>query len=93
MSEKELREFAKETAGQYAPPGVRELCKALLDKDPDVVAAARVCREYDPGPAKTRGGKLYNEGWRDAVNAVADNLERKYGFRLTDDGYEWTDEA
>ena len=60
-------------------------------KCPDVVAVARVCREYEPGLATTRGSKLYNEGWRDAVNAVADNLERKYGFRLTDGGWEWTE--
>ena len=102
MSERRLREL-----GTFDTEGGVErcaFCHALVsagehypqcpvDDDPDVVAVARVCREYDPGPAKTRGSKLYNEGWRDAVNAVADNLERKYGFILTDKGYEWTEEV
>ena len=102
MSERELREAAdryREQAhdifGEEAAAALTEIYDDFGDAlaaDPDVVAVARVCREYDPGSAKTRGGKLYNEGWRDAVNAVADNLERKYGFRLTDDGWEWTDE-
>jgi len=37
MSEKELREFAKNCAGDYAAPGVRSLCWSLLEKAPDLV--------------------------------------------------------
>jgi len=80
-NERRLREIVK---------GLVHSC-AALDADPDVVAVAKVLRQHKVEPPKYRDEKWYKEGWKDAVSAVADNLERKFKFRLTDDGWKWTD--
>ena len=99
MSEREMREFAKETASHYAPPGVRDLCKALLDKDPDVVKAALQIRDgFLPmvrGAYRTSelgSDKNFYNGEVNAYLTVLAYLQDEFGFILTDDGWEWTDE-
>ena len=99
MSEKELRAFAKETAGQYAPPGVRDLCKALLDKGPDVVAVLRILAEAAREHEKLMDDEVqdwntgYEYGFYDAAVSLAFEIEKALHIRLTADGYEWTEEA
>ena len=83
MTEKELREFAKETAGQYAPPGVRSLCRSLLEKDPDLVWLLRWAYEE----LEHAGGG----GEECAFMRLRDRLEEQ--VQLTPDGWEYTDEA
>ena len=103
MSEKELREFAKETAGQYAPPGVRDLCKSLLADDPDVVAGLRHIEDnyrlalIDLRFAR-RDRATVDEGYaraheRARVWKLLRRWWRKhFHVRLTDGGYEWVEE-
>ena len=98
MSERELRAFAKETAGQYAPPGVRDLCKALLDKDPDAVKVLEILAEAAREHEKLMDDEAqdwnagYEYGFYDAAVSLALEIEKALHVRLTDDGYEWTDE-
>ena len=94
MSEKRIRELASHHPECRYPYNLTEtecLCgyQYAMSFDPDVVAVDKVLRRHELSPAKTRTGKLYNKGWEDAISAVADNLERKFKFRLTDDGWEY----
>jgi hypothetical protein len=83
MSEKELREFAKETAGQYAPPGVRQLCRDLLADEPDVVKVLRWLKDQERAlPLNTP----VDADWYAALKLAAKHIEQTFGIRLTDDG-------
>jgi hypothetical protein len=106
MSEKDIRQFAKEPAGQYAPPGVRQLCKDLLADQPDMVDWVKQERKFlelvggEPGDAVNAFDPLSELGkawWRGYRQCIADNIkdmQKEYGIRLTDDGgWEYTEET
>ena len=104
MSEKEVRELAKEMAGDFAPPGVRDLCKSLLEAEPDVVVLLRKLSELqaeyetilDNGlkgkyPLEEAVERSFQKGVLDTVIGVKSLIQTVFHVRLTDDGWEWVE--
>ena len=82
MSEKRIRELAQQSVYESGLSGYIE--EALAD-DPDVVKAAMGLRDESNVPTWTPDVR-----W--AFNYAASLLQEVFGFRLTADGWEWTDD-
>ena len=94
MSERELRKgIACHLCPEEALCGLCDGARKALSEPPDVVKVAKVLRGHKVVPPKSRAEIHYVQGWEDAVQATADNLERMFGFRLTADGWEWVEEG
>lgn len=78
MSERELRKFAKETAGQYAPPGVRDLCRGLVADDPDVVKVLRWLKVFANEYQANGLGRVARE-----LDIIGEQLGVTFHVRLT----------
>ena len=84
MTEKELREFAKNCAGDYSPPGVRSLCWSLLEKAPDLVWLLRWAYEQ----LEYAGGG----GEEAALGLLIERLEKQVCLIDEPPGWVWTNE-
>ena len=61
-----------------------------LAEPPDVVKAAKSFRQQSADAVAT--GSIIAAHYADFCVAAWHQLERDFGFRLTEDGWEWTDE-
>jgi hypothetical protein len=98
MSEREIRKFAKDCAGHYAPDGVRKLCRDLLKEEPDLVAllqelkddvqySVMLQRAYEEDGLTEEAES--EEVAQVHLQGVIDKIEKT--VHLTDDGWEWTE--
>jgi len=82
VTERELRELVEPLTQRHIVTGdvrkFRGRLKTALADDPDLVWLLRWCVEASP--------------WHPYHHEVAHYIEDTFHVRLTDDGYEWTDE-
>lgn len=104
MSEKKLRVFAKAALDSSASPGLHEMYWAAVEDDPDLMALGRqlsglrdkrqqelantLRATYTLEEAVSRS---FDKGAFEAIAGIVDLIETT--VRLTDDGWEWVEEA
>ena len=94
MSEKELRDYVRQSIANHESGAGARVTERLLAAKPDLVVVTELLRKHKIEPPKNKAEKFYKQGWMDAITALADNLERKFKFRLIDEppGWEYTDD-
>ena len=107
MSERELREWAGSGGGTIVlcnPDDACADCQELYDAlaaDPDVVVLLRWLKTNQQTEERYLSEKRrrsehdthHRQGARNAFRDTIVTIEQSFGIRLTDDGYEWVDDA
>ena len=91
MSEKRIRELAQQSVYESGLSGYIE---EALDADPDVVAVLLWLEEWRDTYADKLTGNVYappDMAWA-TIEAAINEIGDMCHVRLTDDGWEWTDE-
>ena len=102
MSEKRIRELAQQSVYESGLSGYIE---EALEEPPDVVrlreklSALQVKREQDLKNTEaekydldTAIGRAFDKGATEAISGVVKLIDTMFHVRLTDDGWEWTDD-